>query len=48
MEVRVVARKKNKVIPLLPLRGLLVFQTTVLHLDVGREKSVQALEKSDG
>lgn len=40
------ARKKNKVIPLLPLRGLLVFPTTVLHLDVGREKSVQALEKA--
>ncbi|MFB5662899.1 endopeptidase La [Alteribacillus sp. HJP-4] len=36
--------KRN--IPLLPLRGLLVFPTMVLHLDVGREKSVQALEKS--
>ncbi|OIJ10307.1 endopeptidase La [Anaerobacillus arseniciselenatis] len=37
---------KNKiVIPLLPLRGLLVYPTMVLHLDVGRNKSVQALEK---
>lgn len=34
------------VIPLLPLRGLLVYPTMVLHLDVGREKSVQALEKA--
>lgn len=31
-------------IPLLPLRGLLVYPSMVLHLDVGREKSVKALE----
>jgi ATP-dependent Lon protease len=31
--------------PLLPLRGLLVYPSMVLHLDVGREKSVKALEK---
>ncbi len=37
--------KNKRVIPLLPLRGLLVFPTMVLHLDVGREKSVNALEK---
>ncbi|OXM86882.1 endopeptidase La [Paenibacillus rigui] len=39
---------KNKVrrLPLLPLRGLLVYPSMVLHLDVGREKSVKALEKS--
>ncbi|WP_216828834.1 endopeptidase La [Alkalihalobacterium elongatum] len=37
--------KNYRVIPLLPLRGLLVFPTMVLHLDVGREKSVNALEK---
>ncbi|MTH52945.1 endopeptidase La [Bacillus mangrovi] len=36
--------KKEATIPLLPLRGLLVYPTMVLHLDVGREKSVQALE----
>lgn len=36
----------EKVLPLLPLRGLLVYPTMVLHLDVGREKSVQALEKA--
>lgn len=33
-------------IPLLPLRGLLVFPSMVLHLDVGRDKSVNALEKA--
>jgi len=33
-------------VPLLPLRGLLVYPTMVLHLDVGRERSVQALEKA--
>ncbi len=32
-------------IPLLPLRGLLVFPSMVLHLDVGRRKSVQAIEQ---
>ncbi|WP_149453331.1 endopeptidase La [Pasteuria penetrans] len=37
---------EENVMPLLPLRGLLVFPTMVLHLDVGRERSVQALEKS--
>ncbi len=33
-------------IPLLPLRGLLVYPSMVLHLDVGRDKSVQALEQA--
>ncbi|MCC3647471.1 endopeptidase La [Cytobacillus oceanisediminis] len=40
------AKKKEIIVPLLPLRGLLVYPTMVLHLDVGREKSVQALEKA--
>jgi len=31
-------------IPVLPLRGLIVYPTVVMHLDVGREKSVEALE----
>ncbi|PPA71563.1 endopeptidase La [Jeotgalibacillus proteolyticus] len=38
--------KTNYTVPLLPLRGLLVYPTMVLHLDVGRERSVQALEKA--
>ncbi len=41
-----VSEQNTRNIPLLPLRGLLVFPTMVLHLDVGREKSVQALEQS--
>jgi ATP-dependent Lon protease len=45
MEVFAV-KKKELVVPLLPLRGLLVFPTMVLHLDVGREKSVKALEQA--
>src|SRR5690625_5247447 len=32
--------------PLLPLRGILVFPSMVIHLDVGREKSIAALEKA--
>jgi len=33
-------------LPLLPLRGVLVFPYMVIHLDVGREKSIQAVESS--
>lgn len=36
----------EKVLPMLPLRGILVFPYMVIHLDVGREKSVQAIEQS--
>ena len=38
------SKSETITIPLLPLRGLLVYPTMVIHLDVGREKSVQALE----
>lgn len=38
-------RPKSRSIPLLPLRGLLVYPSMVLHLDVGREKSVKSLER---
>ena len=30
--------------PVLPLRGLLVFPTLTLHIDVGRKKSMAALQ----
>ncbi|WP_108669411.1 endopeptidase La [Peribacillus acanthi] len=40
------AEQKQLIVPLLPLRGLLVYPTMVLHLDVGRDKSIQALEKA--
>lgn len=33
-------------LPVLPLRGVLVFPNMVLHLDVGRERSITALEKA--
>src|SRR3984893_10912549 len=39
-------KSKIRRMPLLPLRGLLVYPSMVLHLDVGREKSVKALEKA--
>jgi len=37
---------KKQVLPLLPLRGLTVFPHMVLHFDVGREKSIKALEEA--
>ncbi len=36
----------KRVLPLLPLRGVLVFPYMVIHLDVGREKSVRAIEET--
>jgi len=32
--------------PLLPLRGMLVFPYTVIHLDVGRKRSISAIEEA--
>src|SRR5690606_37862077 len=40
------ASEEERILPLLPLRGILVFPGMVLHLDVGREKSIEALEKA--
>ncbi|MCE5284868.1 MAG: endopeptidase La [Pelosinus sp.] len=37
---------KKRSIPLLPLRGILVFPYMIIHLDVGREKSISALEEA--
>lgn len=39
-------KSKGRRLPLLPLRGLLVYPSMVLHLDVGRDKSVRALERA--
>ncbi len=33
-----------KVLPLIPLRGIIIFPYMVMHFDVGREKSILALE----
>ena len=35
-----------KILPLIPLRGITIFPYMVLHFDVGREKSVIALESA--
>ena len=39
--------KVNKItLPVIPLRGLVVFPFMILHFDVGRKKSVMALERA--
>lgn len=38
--------KERLVMPCIPLRGLLVYPNTILHFDVGREKSIKALESA--
>ena len=35
---------EKKTLPLIPLRGMTVFPHMVVHFDVGREKSIKALE----
>lgn len=45
-EMRYMEEIKNNVLPLLPLRGLTIFPHMVLHFDVGREKSILALESA--
>ena len=41
------AKKKAKqLFPLIPLRGLMVFPHMVLHFDVGRQRSISALEQA--
>ena len=35
-----------EIIPLIPLRGLTVFPNLVLHFDIGRERSIVALERA--
>lgn len=39
-------KDEYKRLPLLPLRGLSIFPYMVLHFDVGREKSIRALEEA--
>lgn len=38
--------KELKILPLIPLRGITIFPYMVLHFDVGREKSIAALEEA--
>ena len=37
---------ENRILPLIPLRGISVFPNMVIHFDVGRGKSIEALEKA--
>lgn len=37
---------ENRRLPLLPLRGLIVFPNALVHLDVGREQSMAAIEEA--
>lgn len=39
-------KTNERVIPLIPLRGLSIFPYMVIHFDVGRDKSINALEKA--
>ena len=36
--------EEKKILPCIPLRGLLVYPRTIMHFDIGREKSIKALE----
>ncbi len=45
-EKRTSTRTKKLTLPVLPLRGLCIFPYMVLHFDVGRPKSIAALEQS--
>ncbi|KKM08998.1 DNA-binding protein [Clostridiales bacterium PH28_bin88] len=40
------AEPNGRELPLLPLRGVLVFPYMVIHLDVGRERSVNAIDEA--
>ena len=33
-------------LPAIPLRGITIFPNMIIHFDVGREKSISALEES--
>ena len=37
-------RTSEKVYPCVPLRGVTIFPNTVIHFDIGRDKSIRALE----
>ncbi len=39
-------KKEIKTMPMIPLRGMHIFPGMVIHFDVGREKSINALEES--
>lgn len=38
--------EEKRIYPCIPLRGLTIFPNTVIHFDIGREKSIRALENA--
>lgn len=38
--------QNNIILPVLPLRGLVVFPKSMVHFDVGRKKSIEAINKA--
>lgn len=38
----------KEILPCIPLRGVSIFPNTVVHFDIGREKSIKALEAAMG
>ncbi len=45
-DIREEFEEASDVMPMIPLRGLSIFPYMVLHFDIGREKSISALEKA--
>jgi len=41
-------QKNSLILPMLPLRGMLVFPYMLIHLDIGRERSINAIEEAMG
>lgn len=39
-------KNENKTLPLIPVRGIGIFPNVIIHFDVGREKSINALEEA--
>jgi ATP-dependent Lon protease len=37
---------ERRILPLIPIRGIGIFPNTVIHFDIGREKSINALEEA--
>ncbi|NLJ58426.1 MAG: endopeptidase La [Tissierellia bacterium] len=37
---------EKRILPLIPIRGIGIFPNTVIHFDIGREKSINALEEA--
>ena len=47
MEIDEIMEEETKIVyPCIALRGVSIFPNTVTHFDIGREKSIRALEKA--